>query len=366
MDENIIPLTPAGQAALASGGAVELTPEEKQKVDEIAKTIDISNSQQILQYGIGAQSNISSFADNILSQVRAKDSGYVGEIMTDLVLNIKDLEIDKLSQDKGFLSKLPFVKGFVDSFKKFTEKYEKLDVQIEKISGQLDDARIKLLKDIGMFDMLYQKNLEYFKELVLYIEAGEQKLKEVNEQVIPELKKQAQASSDPMDAQKVNDMVEAANRFEKKIHDLKLSKMISIQTAPQVRLIQNNDQLLVDKIQTSIFNTLPLWKNQIIIAIGLFRQQKALQMQKQITDTTNELLLKNSEMLKSGTIEIAKESERGIVEIETLKKVNADLISTIEETIKIQQDGRVARAQAETELTKMEGELKSQLTRAKG
>jgi len=366
MDENITAITTSGQQALAQNAAAQLTPEEKQKVEEISKGIDIANSQQIVLYGVAAQSNISGFADNILSQVRAKDSGYVGEIMTGMVLKIKDLEVDKLSPDQGFLSKLPFIKGFVDSFRKFTEKFEKLDVQIEKIAGELDDARIQLLKDVGMFDMLYQKNIEYLKELVLYIEAGEQKLKEVNETVIPALRSQAQASGDPMDAQKVNDMVEAANRFEKKIYDLKLSKMISIQTAPQIRLIQNNDQLLVDKIQTSIFNTLPLWKNQIIIAIGLFRQQKALQMQKEVTKTTNDLLLKNSEMLKSGTIEIAKESEKGIVEIETLKKVNADLISTIEETIKIQQDGKIARAQAETELAKMEGELKSQLTRAKG
>ncbi len=370
MEETIIPIS-STQASSTSTAIeapkekVELTAEEKQKVEEIAKGIDLSNSQAIIQYGVSAQSNISSFADNILSQVRAKDSGYVGEIMTDMVLKVKGLEVDKLSSDKGILSKIPFLGGIAGSFKKFIEKYDKLDNQIDKIEGQLDDARIQLLKDIGTFDMLYQKNVEYFKELVLFIEAGEQKLKEINEVTIPEMKAKAQASGDPMDAQNVNDIADAANRFEKKIYDLKLSKTISIQTAPQVRLIQNNDKLLVDKIQTSIFNTLPLWKSQIVIAIGLFKQQKALQLQKDVTKTTNDLLLKNSEMLKSGTIEIAKESEKGIVEIETLKKVNADLISTIEETIKIQQDGKVARASAETELIKMEGELKSQLSRVK-
>jgi uncharacterized protein YaaN involved in tellurite resistance len=222
------------------------------------------------------------------------------------------------------------------------------------------------MRDITLLDNLFEKNYDYLKELDLYIIAGEQLLAELDKTVIPEFKARAEKSQDPLDAQKLQDMQQFLSRFEKKLHDLKLSRMVSIQTAPQIRLIQNNNQLLVEKIQTSILNTIPLWKNQVIIAITLFRQKKSLSLQKEVSDTTNELLKKNSEMLKGSSIEIAKESERGIVDIETLQKVNTDLISTIEETLKIQQDGRQKRAQAEEQLKKMEGELKQKLMEVKG
>jgi uncharacterized protein YaaN involved in tellurite resistance len=246
------------------------------------------------------------------------------------------------------------------------QRYEKLSVQIEKITNELDKSRNQLMRDITLLDNLFEKNYDYLKDLDLYIIAGEQLLAELDKTVIPEFKAKAEKSQDPLDAQKLQDMHQFLSRFEKKLHDLKLSRMVSIQTAPQIRLIQNNNQLLVEKIQTSILNTIPLWKNQVIIAITLFRQKKSLSLQKEVSDTTNELLKKNSEMLKGSSIEIAKESERGIVDIETLQKVNTDLISTIEETLKIQQDGRQKRAQAEEQLKKMESELKQKLLEVKG
>jgi len=337
--------------------------EENKRIDEICASLDVADSQQMIQFGVAAQSRISTFSDNILAQVRSKDAGFVGEMMTDLVVKVKDLEVDKLEaggKKQGFFSKLGFGK-LAASHKRFMEKFERIDVQIEKLTNELDKARMELLKDVGMFDALYEKNLEYFKELNLYIAAGERKLEELNTTVIPELREKARQSGEQIDAQRANDMEQVAIRFEKKVHDLKLSKMISIQTAPQIRLIQNNDRVMVDKIQTSILNTIPLWKNQIVIAIGLFRQQKALEMQREVTNTTNELLAKNADLLKTNTLEIARESERGIVEIETLKKVNTSLIETLEETVRIQEKGRIDRRAAEGELTKMEDELKNKL-----
>lgn len=240
-------------------------------------------------------------------------------------------------------------------------KYDIVEVQIDKIEGKLDSARIGLLKDISMFDSLYEKNLDYFNELQLYIVAGEEKLKETRENELPRLRQEAIDSGEPMNAQLVNDFEESLNRFEKKLYDLKLSKTLAIQTAPQIKLIQNNDKLLVDKIQTAILNTIPLWKSQMVIAVGLNKQQEALKMQSQVSETTNKLLMKNSELIKSNTIGVAKESEKGIVEIETLKKVNEDLISTISETIQIQKEGRQKRIQAEAQLRELENKLKESL-----
>ena len=245
------------------------------------------------------------------------------------------------------------------------QRYETLEVQIDRIEGELDKARMELLKDIGMFDSLYEKNLEYFRELQVYIVAGEEKIQEIRTETLPSLREQAREKGDPMSAQLVTDFEDTVNRFEKKVHDLKLSKTIAIQTAPQIRLIQNNDKLLVEKIQTAVLNTIPLWKSQIVIALGLSRQQSALKMQREVSDTTNALLKKNAELLKQNTIDVAKESERGIVDIETLKKVNADLIETIEETIKIQQEGHTARQSAETELAGIENQLKTVLLEAR-
>lgn len=337
----------------------ELSPEQKARVEEVKNSIDLMDSQAALQYGVGAQRNISSFSDNILTQVRSKDSGYVGELMSDLVLKVKEVDVDGL--DEGFLDKLPFLKNASRAVKKFMQRYEKLEVQIDHIEQQLEQARMQMLKDITMFDGLYEKNLEYFQELQIYIAAGEEKLKELREITLPRLHAEASAKGDPMSAQAVRDFEDTVNRFEKKIHDLKLSKTIAIQTAPQIRLIQNNDKMLVDKIQTAVLSTIPLWKSQIVIALGLHRQESVLKMQRSVSDATNTLLTKNAELLRQNSTEVAKESERGIVDLETLKKVNADLISTIEETIKIQQEGRIARQNAEAELAGIEEQLKQTL-----
>ncbi|HPX47242.1 MAG TPA: toxic anion resistance protein, partial [Treponemataceae bacterium] len=258
-----------------------------------------------------------------------------------------------------------WLSGIVNSVQRFMARYEKLESQIEKIVNSLGEARMKLLRDITMLDQLYDKNLDYLKELDLYIAAGQIKIEELRATKLPELEALVQSSNDPADTQKLTDFQQFLNRFEKKLHDLKLSRMIAIQTAPQVRLIQNNDQALVEKIQSSILTTIPLWKSQIIIAVTLLRQKKAVELQKAVTDTTNDLLTKNSEMLKSGTVAVATEMERGIVEIETLKKVNDDLLSTIEETIRIQQDGKAKRAQAEAELAQIEQDLKNKLIAVK-
>ena len=341
----------------------ELTPEQRSRVNEIKESIDLMDSQSAVQFGVGAQRNISGFADNILTQVRSKDSGYVGDLMSELMLKVKDVGVDKLGEE-SFLDKIPVLRDASRSLKKFMQRYETLEVQIDRIEGELDKARMELLKDIGMFDGLYEKNLDYFRELQIYITAGEEKIQEIRRETIPALRQQAQAKGDPMSAQLVADFEDTVNRFEKKVHDLKLSRTIALQTAPQIRLIQNNDKLLVDKIQTALLNTIPLWKSQIVIALGLSRQQSALKMQREVSDTTNALLKKNAELLKQNTIDVAKESQRGIVEIETLKKVNADLIETIQETIKIQQDGRTARRNAETELAGIENQLKAVLLEA--
>ncbi len=347
------------EAETAEVQAEELTPEQRARVEEIKNGIDLMDSQTTLQYGVGAQRNISGFSDNILAQVRSKDSGYVGALMSDLVLKVKDVGVDEL--DEGVLNKIPFLKNASRTMKKFMQRYEKLEVQIDHIEQELEQARMQMLKDITMFDGLYEKNLEYFHELQIYIVAGEEKLTELREVTLPRLREQAAAKGDPMSAQLVRDFEDTVNRFEKKIYDLKLSKTVAIQTAPQIRLIQNNDKMLVDKIQTAILSTIPLWKSQIVIALGLSRQENVLKMQRSVSDATNELLAKNAELLKQNSVDVAREAQRGIVDLETLKKVNADLIATIEETIKIQQEGRTARQNAEAELLGIEQQLKQTL-----
>jgi uncharacterized protein YaaN involved in tellurite resistance len=330
------------------------------RVAELAKTIDVTDAQQIEQYAIGIQSKIADFSDGVLANVRNKDTGYVGTMMTSLLGTIKGTHIDELSPS-ALVHKIPLVGKLFNGFRNFMSRYEKIEVQIDRISSGLDKARMDLLKDIGLFDIMFDHNREYFKELEIYIAAGELKVKELNDKIIPELKRRAENSGDPMASQQVNDMVQMTGRFEKKVHDLKLSKTISVQMAPQIRLVQNNNRILVDKIQTSILNTIPLWKNQIIIAMGIFKQTKALAMQKEVDKTTNDLLLKNSQMLKETSAAVVSMGEKGMVEIETLKKVNADLISTLEETIAIQKKGREARKSAELELVKIESELKNKL-----
>ncbi len=338
-----------------------ITEEDRAKIDELKSGINLLDSQLSVQYGVGAQRNLSAFSDTILTNIKAKDAGEVGVLMTELMEKVKGLEIESISEKGGFFSNLPFVKNVQTSIDRLINRYDDMEIQIDKIEGQLDSARLEMLKDIAMFDTLYQKNLEYFNDLQLYIIAGEEKLNETRNTVLPKLREEAIQSGEPMDAQLVSDFEETLNRFDRKIHDLKLSKTLAIQTAPQIKLIQNNDKLLVDKIQTAILNTIPLWKSQIVIALGLFRQENALKMQKAVTDTTNELLKRNSEMIKQNTIGVSKESERGIIELETLKKVNEDLITTIQETLKIQREGRQKRLQVEAELTELEGRLKDTL-----
>lgn len=343
-----------------------LSEEEKKQAEEIAAQIEVNDSQAVVTYGVGAQREISTFSDTILNEVRAKDAGYVGDILTDMLTRVKEVDVDSLTEGGGFVSKIPIIGGLVNKFKRFINRFNKLETQIDKIVDELDKARMNLLRDITLMDQMYEKNLDYLNKLDVYIAAGQLKLKELEEKLLPEMKKKAEASKDPVDAQNYQDFQQFINRFDKKLHDLKLSRMVAIQTFPQIRLIQNGNQGLVEKVQSSILNTIPLWKNQIVIAITLYRQKKSLKLQQEVSKTTNELMQKNIELLKQSTIDIAKESERGIVDIETLKKVNTELVSTIEETLKIQHDGKLKRRQAEEELVKIEQDLKEKLVSIKG
>ena len=338
-----------------------LTPQERQRVDEIKKEIDFLDPQTDVQYGVGAQRNIADFSQRILGQVRTKDSGTAGELLLELSEKVRNSDVAKIGNNEGILDKIPFLKSAKDRIRRFQAQYETLEVQVARIEGELEKARMEMLKDINMFETLYQKNLEYFRELECYITAGEEKVAEVRQETLPGLRQEAAESGDPMAAQVLRDFEDTVNRFEKKLHDMKLSRTIAIQTAPQIKMIQNNDKMLVDKIQTAVLNTIPVWKSQIVIALGLYRQQKTLQMQREITDTTNQLLEKNAELLKTNTLETAKESERGIADIATLKKVNDDMIRTIEETLRIQREGSVKRHEAEKELTRLEADMKRAL-----
>lgn len=340
---------------------LDFTPEERAKISEIKESIDLTDSGTTVQFGIGAQRRLTEFTDSILDNVRSKDGGQVGDLLSSLVVEVNSLDPSSLTNDNGILSKLPVVKNAVNSLKKLAERYSKAEVQIDKIEAALEKARMDMLKDISVFDIMYKQNLDCFRELGLYIQAGKERVEEIKTETIPKLRAEAQASGDPMDAQLVRDFEDEVDRFEKKIYDLELSRTIAVQTAPQIKLIQNNDRVLVDKIQTAVLNTIPIWKSQFVIAMGLNNQQRVLKMQREITDTTNKMLIKNSELLKTNTVETARESNRGIVDIETLKKVNQNLISTIEETIQIQKDGSRQRAEAEKALGKIEDELKNKL-----
>ena len=335
-----------------------LTPEERRQADEIREQIDVRDSQMVMQFGAGARQNIADFSENILKNIRAKDSGYVGALMTDLVTNVEKLDFDSLEKGNGILGLFQKLEAKV---KRFLAQYEKLELQVGRIEGKLEEARMEMLKDIGILDSLYEKNLNYFRQLQVYITAGQEKLDELREKTIPSLRAEAEKSGDPMHAQLVRDFEDLVNQFEKKLYDLKTSKTIAIQTAPQIRLIQNNDKLLADKIQTAIQETIPLWKSQMVMALGLYRQQEALRLQRNVTETTNAMLLKNSEKLKQNTLDVAKESERGIVDIETLKKANQNLISTINEAVRIQKEGHEKRTAAEQELLKIESEIRRTL-----
>lgn len=352
-------IEPEKELARIAQAVEELTPTERAEVEKIKDELDLTDSAAIIDFGTAAQKNIADFSDSILSNVRAKDSGYVGDLLGELLANVKGFE--PKTADGGFLKKLPLVGSLVGKAETMMQGYEKVSVQVEKVKTSLQKARMLMMKDVTMLDGLFAKNLEYFKMLELYIRAGEEKMQEMREVTLPKLRAQAAASSDPMAAQVVSDFESAVERFEKKVHDLKISKTISIQTAPQIRLIQNNDKVLIDRVQSAIYNAIPLWKNQMVIALGLANQKKVLEMQHSVNEMTNNLLKKNAEMLKVGTIETAKENERSIVDIETVRKVNDDLVTTIEETLKIQQEGRAKRRAAEAELVELEGRLKKAL-----
>ncbi len=358
-EESTKPVEPAQEIEKVTQQVESLTPAELAKVQSIKDSINMMDTNVALSYGAPAQKEIAQFSDSILSKVRTKDSGEVGVLLNDLVSKVKGFDVTKKSG--GFLSNLPIIGSIVSKADDVMQGYEKLSTQVEKIQAGLDAAKTKLMEDIVMFDTLYQKNLSYFKDLQLYIRAGEEKLDEMRTATLPKLREQAAASGDPMAVQVVSDFEQSVDRFEKKLHDLKLSKTLAIQTAPQIRLIQNNDRVLIDRVQSAIYHTIPLWKNQLVIALGLSRQKETLELQQMVSDATNDLLRRNAEMLKQNSIDTAKANERGIIDIDTVKKVNEDLISTLEETLRIQAEGRQRRQAAERELITIEGRLKEAL-----
>ena len=340
-----------------------LTAEEKSAIEEFNKKIDVTDSTQVLQYGAKAQSKISQFSDSVLEGVKTRSTGEVGDLLANLVGEIKSFDSDIAGDNKSFLGKLfNNAKKQVDTW---IAKYSKIETNIDGIEKQLENHRLQMLKDIAIFDTMYEKNLEYFKEISLYIIAGEKKLEELRNVELPKLRAQAQESGEQLDAQKVQDLENTINRFEKKIYDLKTTRIISIQMAPQIRLLQNNEAELVEKIQGSITNTIPLWKNQIVLALGINNAKQALGAQKAVTNLTNDMLKKNSEILKQGSIEIAEESERAIVDVETLQKTNRDIIETLDKVIEIHEAGRAKRQEAEVELQNIEKELKDKMIEIK-
>lgn len=335
---------------------VNLTPEEKKLVDQFVEKIDITNSNAILQYGVGAQKKIADFSESALSNVRNKDLGEVGDMLSNVVNELKNFEPEE--ESKGFLGLFKKGKNKISQMK---GKYEKVEENIDRISNNLENHQIQLLKDIAMLDKMYEVNKAYFKELSMYILAGKKKLQKIENEEIKAMKEKAKRSGLPQDAQEVNDFLSLYNRFEKKIHDLELTRMISLQMAPQIRLIQNNDALMSEKIQSTLVNTIPLWKSQIVLALGVAHSTNAARAQNEVTNMTNQLLRKNAETLKMATIETAKASERGIVDIETLVNTNQSLISTFDEIINIQNEGRQKRKEAEVQLKNIEEELKNKL-----
>ena len=337
--------------------AAPLSDAERRAVDEFAAKIDLSNADHVLLYGAEAQKKIAEFSDSALSAVRTNDTGEVGEMLVRLVNEIKGFE-DGAEKPKGLGGLFWNAKKAVSDLK---TKYDKVEVNVDAIASSLEGYQVQLLKDISMFNHLYDMNTEYFRELSMYILAGEKRLEEVRSTTLAELREQAARTGDPMDAQRANDMAANCDRFEKKLHDLKLTRQVALQAAPQIRLLQNNDSLLVERIQSTLTNTLPLWKSQILIALGLHRSQEALKAQRAVTDMTNELLLKNAEALKTGTVETAREAERGILDLQTLAQTNQSLIDSISEVMKIQDEGRAQRAEAEKQLAAMEGQLKEKL-----
>lgn len=338
-----------------------LSPEERKLVEDFAAKIELTNSNVILQYGSGAQKKIANFSESALQNVRTKDLGEIGTMLSNIVSELKGFDVEE--EEKGFLG---FFKRTGNKMTAMKAKYAKAETNVDRICSVLEGHQVQLLKDVAMLDKMYEMNKTYYKELCMYILAGKKKLREVREQQLPVLMDRAQRTGLPEDAQAANDLSSLCNRFEKKLHDLELTRMISIQMAPQIRLVQNNDTLMSEKIQSTLVNTIPLWKSQMVLALGVAHSQQAAAAQREVTDMTNALLRKNAETLKMATIETAKESERGIVDMETLRITNQSLISTLDEVIRIQDEGRQKRSEAEVELGRLEGELKQKLLDIRG
>lgn len=332
-----------------------LTPEEQKMVNDFATKIDIENTNQILQYGAGTQKKMADFSDTALENVKTQDLGEIGELISNVVGELKDFDVQEEGKFFGFFRKQ------TSKIENLKNKYDKAQANVEKITDSLQQHQVRLMKDSAMLDKMYEQNLNYFKELTMYILAGKKKLEETRNGKLAEMKNKAALSGLPEDAQAARDLDEKCSRFEKKLHDLELTRTIAMQTAPQIRLIQNNDTVMVEKIQTTIVNTIPLWKSQMVLALGIAHSAEAAQAQRQVTDITNELLRKNAETLHMATVETAKESERGIVDLETLQKTNADLIQTLDDVMRIQMEGRQKRKAAEMEMHRMEEELKRKL-----
>ena len=332
-----------------------LTPEERKMVNDFAVKIDIENTNQILQYGAGTQKKMADFSDTALENVKTQDLGEIGELISNVVGELKDFDVQEEGKFFGFFRKQ------TSKMENLKNKYDKAQANVEKITDSLQQHQVRLMKDSAMLDKMYEQNLNYFKELTMYILAGKKKLEETRNGKLAEMKNKAALSGLPEDAQAARDLDEKCSRFEKKLHDLELTRTIAMQTAPQIRLIQNNDTVMVEKIQTTIVNTIPLWKSQMVLALGIAHSAEAAQAQRQVTDITNELLRKNAETLHMATVETAKESERGIVDLETLQKTNADLIQTLDDVMRIQMEGRQKRQAAEMEMHRMEEELKRKL-----
>ena len=339
-----------------------LSPAEQAAVRDFSEKIDIKNTDQVMNYGSAAQKNISEFSDAALSSVKTKDLGECGDMLSELVVELKGLNFDE-EEKKGFLG---LFKKASQTIAEKTAQFDKAEVNVDKIVEELEKHEITLMKDISMMDKMYEKNEEYMKELTMYILAGKLKIEHLRNVELPEYVAKAKETGLPEDAQAANDFANLIGRFEKKIHDLELTRTISVQMAPQIRMVQNNDSLMAEKIRSSIVNTIPLWKNQMVLALSLYHSEQAMQAQRNVTDVTNELLMKNAKTLHQGSVNVAKESERGIVDMETLKQTNIELIATLDEVRQIQDDGRARRAQAEEELARIEGELKDKLLEMKG
>lgn len=340
----------------------KLSPAEQAAVKEFSQKIDVLNTEQVLNYGSNAQKNIAEFSGAALNCVRTKDLGEVGGMLGDLVVELQGLNFEP-EEKKGFLGLFKKASQNIASLK---AQYDKAEVNVDKIVESLENHEVVLMKDISMLDKMYEKNQEYLKELTMYILAGKLRVEELRSKDLPEMVAKAQQSGLPEDAQAANDFANMIGRFEKKIHDLELTRTISIQMSPQIRMVQNNDSLMAEKIRSSIVNTIPLWKSQMVLALSMYHSEQAMKAQREVTDVTNQLLQKNAQALHQGSVNVAKEAERGIVDIETLKKTNQELIATLDEVRQIQDDGRARRAQAEQELGKIEGELKQKLLDMRG